>query len=65
MSALRALVLVATVSLPLVAAAQESTPKASVGPATVQYAELVEIIQDFSKLTRPLHDLTKKNILFV
>ena len=51
MSVLRTLTLVALASLPLAAAAQVPAPKESPGSATVQYPELVEVIQNFSKRT--------------
>ena len=51
MPVLRMLTVVTLVSLPLAGAAQEAGPKESPGSANVQYPELVEVIQDFSKRT--------------
>lgn len=51
MSVLRTLTLVALVSLPLAATAQEPSSKESPGASSVQYPELIEVIQDFSKRT--------------
>ena len=51
MPSLRTLTLAALASLPLAAAAQEPAPRESPGSATVQYPELVEVIQNFSRRT--------------